>query len=197
MSQNASLFQEQKTFLFASHRSLAKHSFFRRVIPAVVAAAHFAKHITFIKWGPLQAWQVRVHKHFWKFLVCKYLRALMLIQLFTLRNTRNIRNQQSYRRQSFVSCCTGRLRWLRSQYIGRRLTIVVFVLLDSCFIPPWIIPSSFGALATRAFWVQVRVQDAWGVVPIQLAEMSHVPFMPPSLASPISSGIWHRLLAFR
>ncbi|PFH49486.1 hypothetical protein AMATHDRAFT_63047 [Amanita thiersii Skay4041] len=61
--------------------------------------------------------------------------------------------------------------WL-SQYLGRRLTIVLFVLLIGAFIPLWIIPSSFSALAAGAFCIQFGVQGAWGVIPIQLAEMS-------------------------
>ncbi|KAF8074168.1 MFS general substrate transporter [Lyophyllum atratum] len=59
-----------------------------------------------------------------------------------------------------------------SQYIGRRLTIVIFVLLIGAFIPLWILPTSFGALAAGAFCIQFGVQGAWGVIPIQLAEMS-------------------------
>ncbi|KAJ4000159.1 carboxylic acid transporter [Lentinula boryana] len=59
-----------------------------------------------------------------------------------------------------------------SQYIGRRLTIIIFVLLVACFIPLWIIPSTFGGLSAGAFCIQFGVQGAWGVIPIQLAEMS-------------------------
>ncbi|KAI0695981.1 MFS general substrate transporter, partial [Cytidiella melzeri] len=59
-----------------------------------------------------------------------------------------------------------------SQYIGRRLTIIIFVLLIAVFIPLWILPSSFGALAAGAFCIQFGVQGAWGVIPIQLAEIS-------------------------
>ncbi|KAJ3915410.1 MFS general substrate transporter [Lentinula edodes] len=59
-----------------------------------------------------------------------------------------------------------------SQYLGRRLTIIVFVLITAAFIPLWILPSSFGGLAAGAFCIQFGVQGAWGVVPIQLAEMS-------------------------
>ncbi|KAI0667769.1 MFS general substrate transporter [Trametes maxima] len=61
--------------------------------------------------------------------------------------------------------------WL-SQYIGRRLTIIIFVLLIGAFIPLWILPSSFSALAAGAFCIQFGVQGAWGVIPIQLAEIS-------------------------
>lgn len=59
-----------------------------------------------------------------------------------------------------------------SQYIGRRLTIIIFVLLTGAFIPLWIIPSSFSGLAAGAFCIQFGVQGAWGVIPIQLAEIS-------------------------
>ncbi|KAF8148294.1 carboxylic acid transporter protein [Crassisporium funariophilum] len=61
--------------------------------------------------------------------------------------------------------------WL-SQYIGRRLTIIIHVLLIGAFIPLWILPSSFSSLAAGAFCIQFGVQGAWGVIPIQLAEMS-------------------------
>ncbi|PIL22781.1 MFS general substrate transporter [Ganoderma sinense ZZ0214-1] len=59
-----------------------------------------------------------------------------------------------------------------SQYIGRRLTIIIFVLLTGAFIPLWILPTSFSALAAGAFCIQFGVQGAWGVIPIQLAEIS-------------------------
>ncbi|KNZ74293.1 Carboxylic acid transporter like protein [Termitomyces sp. J132] len=59
-----------------------------------------------------------------------------------------------------------------SQYIGRRLTIVIFVCLIGAFIPLWILPSTFSSLAAGAFCIQFGVQGAWGVIPIQLSEMS-------------------------
>ncbi|QRV75987.1 Sugar (and other) transporter [Ceratobasidium sp. AG-Ba] len=59
-----------------------------------------------------------------------------------------------------------------SQHIGRRLTIIICVLLVGAFIPLWILPDGFGKLAAGAFCVQFGVQGAWGVVPIFLAEMS-------------------------
>ncbi|KAJ7581052.1 carboxylic acid transporter [Mycena floridula] len=61
--------------------------------------------------------------------------------------------------------------WM-SQYIGRRLTIVIMVVLLACFIPLWILPSTFSALSAGAFCIQFGVQGAWGVIPILLAEMS-------------------------
>ncbi|KAG1716073.1 hypothetical protein ID866_1099 [Astraeus odoratus] len=66
----------------------------------------------------------------------------------------------------------GAIAGWTSQYIGRRLTIVLCILLVGAFIPLWILPTSFSALAAGAFCVQFGVQGAWGVVPIQLAEMS-------------------------
>ncbi|KAI0769936.1 MFS general substrate transporter [Fomes fomentarius] len=59
-----------------------------------------------------------------------------------------------------------------SQYIGRRLTIIIFVLLIGAFIPLWILPTTFSGLAAGAFCIQFGVQGAWGVIPIQLAEIS-------------------------
>ncbi|KAJ7607689.1 MFS general substrate transporter [Roridomyces roridus] len=59
-----------------------------------------------------------------------------------------------------------------SQFLGRRITIIVFTLLIGCFIPLWIIPSSFSALAAGAFCIQFGVQGAWGVIPIHLTELS-------------------------
>ncbi|KAF9268859.1 MFS general substrate transporter [Marasmius fiardii PR-910] len=59
-----------------------------------------------------------------------------------------------------------------SQYIGRRLTIIICILLVGAFIPLWILPNTFSGLAAGAFCIQFGVQGAWGVIPIQLAEMS-------------------------
>jgi len=59
-----------------------------------------------------------------------------------------------------------------SQYIGRRLTIAFGALFTAVFIPLWVLPSSFSALSAGAFCIQLGVQGAWGVIPIQLAEMS-------------------------
>ncbi|KAF9236964.1 carboxylic acid transporter protein [Melanogaster broomeanus] len=66
----------------------------------------------------------------------------------------------------------GALAGYSSQYVGRRLTIVICVLLVGSFIPLWILPNSFSGLAAGAFCIQFGVQGAWGVIPIQLAEMS-------------------------
>ncbi|KAJ7288806.1 carboxylic acid transporter [Mycena rebaudengoi] len=58
-----------------------------------------------------------------------------------------------------------------SQFLGRRITILVFVCLTAVFIPLWILPTGFSALAAGAFCVQFGV-GAWGVIPIHLAEMA-------------------------
>ncbi|BGO91632.1 hypothetical protein NBRC10512_008079 [Rhodotorula toruloides] len=63
-----------------------------------------------------------------------------------------------------------------SQFLGRRLTIIVCCLWTCAFIPLWLIPKSFGGLAAGAFMVQMGVQGAWGVVPVYLAELSPVAF---------------------
>jgi len=66
----------------------------------------------------------------------------------------------------------GAIAGLLSQYVGRRLTIVAFVLLAAVFIPLWIVPTSFSALSAGAFCIQFGVQGALGVIPIHLAELS-------------------------
>jgi SHS family lactate transporter-like MFS transporter len=59
-----------------------------------------------------------------------------------------------------------------SQYIGRRLTITIFVVFAGAFIPLWILPNTFSVLSAGAFWLQFGVWGAWSVIQIQLAEMS-------------------------
>ena len=46
------------------------------------------------------------------------------------------------------------------------------VTLIGAFIPLWILPDTFSALSAGAFCIQFGVQGAWGVIPIQLAEIS-------------------------
>jgi len=59
-----------------------------------------------------------------------------------------------------------------SQFLGRRITIVLCEILTGVFIPLWIIPNNFSALAAGAFCIQFGVQGAWGVIPIHLTEMA-------------------------
>ncbi|WFD44849.1 hypothetical protein MPSI1_003520 [Malassezia psittaci] len=64
--------------------------------------------------------------------------------------------------------CAGYL----SQYVGRRLAMLGFIIFAGCMIPVWILPNSFGGLAAGGFLVQVGVQGAWGVIPVYLSEIS-------------------------
>ena len=63
-----------------------------------------------------------------------------------------------------------------SQYLGRRLTIILCCIWVCAFLPLWLLPTSFGGLAAGAFFVQFGVQGAWGVVPVYLSEISPVAF---------------------
>lgn len=55
-----------------------------------------------------------------------------------------------------------------SQFLGRRLTIIVCCLWTCAFIPLWLIPNSFGGLAAGAFMVQMGVQGCVAL-PLDLA----------------------------
>lgn len=59
-----------------------------------------------------------------------------------------------------------------SQYLGRKITILLCILWTAAFIPLWTLPSSAGGLWAGAFFVQVGVQGAWGIVPVYLNEMA-------------------------
>lgn len=69
----------------------------------------------------------------------------------------------------------GLLAGYVSQYLGRRLTIVLFVIGCGALVPAWILPDTFSGLTAGAFFIQFCVQGAWGVVPIYLQETA-----PPS-----------------
>jgi SHS family lactate transporter-like MFS transporter len=84
-----------------------------------------------------------------------------------------------------------------SQYLGRRLTIVLFCLIVGAFVPLWILPSGFGALSAGAFFLQVGVQGAWGVIPIQLAEISPPAFRATFPGVAYQLGNVRALLAWR
>ncbi|KAI9450116.1 carboxylic acid transporter protein [Lactarius psammicola] len=59
-----------------------------------------------------------------------------------------------------------------SQVMGRRLTMMLFLLLGAAFIPLWMLPSRLAILCVGVFWVQFGVQGATGVIPIWLSELS-------------------------
>ncbi|KZV81948.1 MFS general substrate transporter [Exidia glandulosa HHB12029] len=92
-----------------------------------------------------------------------------------LKTTKGFNNHQATVATIIGNCGAivgGGIAGALSQYIGRRLTIIIFLLLIGAFIPLWTLPSSFSALAAGAFCIQVGVQGAWGVIPIALAELS-------------------------
>jgi len=59
-----------------------------------------------------------------------------------------------------------------SQRSGRRLSMVAALGLSLVFIPLWAFSHTLGWLAFGAFFMQVGVQGAWGVIPIHLNELS-------------------------
>lgn len=68
--------------------------------------------------------------------------------------------------------CGGMISGWLSQYLGRRLTMFIFVIIGGAVIPAWILPNSFSGLAAGGFWVQFGVQGSFGPVPIYLSELS-------------------------
>ncbi|KAF9208933.1 hypothetical protein BGZ59_010370, partial [Podila verticillata] len=65
-----------------------------------------------------------------------------------------------------------------SEYYGRRTMIIWSCALGLCFLPLWMLPTSYTPLVIGAFFIQFCVQGAWGVIPVHLAELS-----PPGFRS--------------
>jgi SHS family lactate transporter-like MFS transporter len=59
-----------------------------------------------------------------------------------------------------------------SEHIGRRRSLTAALLLGLAVIPLWAFGSSLGVLAVGAFFMQVGVQGAWGIIPAHLSELS-------------------------
>ncbi|MDR3386479.1 MAG: MFS transporter [Rudaea sp.] len=59
-----------------------------------------------------------------------------------------------------------------SQRIGRKRAIVIAALLSLPILKLWAFSSEPWMLGMGAFWLQVMVQGAWGVVPVHLNELS-------------------------
>jgi MFS transporter, SHS family, lactate transporter len=59
-----------------------------------------------------------------------------------------------------------------SERLGRRGGIITSLTLCTLMIPAWAFGHSFVMLAVGAFFMQVGVQGAWGVIPIHLNELS-------------------------
>lgn len=72
----------------------------------------------------------------------------------------------------------GTIMGYYSQFLGRRLTIIIACVCGACLIPLWVLPSSWGTLTAGAFLLQFMVQGAWGVVPVHLQELA-----PPAFRS--------------
>jgi MFS transporter, SHS family, lactate transporter len=59
-----------------------------------------------------------------------------------------------------------------SQFIGRRVTILIACVLGAITVPLWVGAPSTALLALGGFLIQFFVQGAWGVVPAHLNELS-------------------------
>jgi SHS family lactate transporter-like MFS transporter len=59
-----------------------------------------------------------------------------------------------------------------SQRLGRRRAIVTSVLLGLPVIPLWAFSTNIVLIAVGAFFMQMSVQGAWGVIPVHLNELS-------------------------
>lgn len=57
-----------------------------------------------------------------------------------------------------------------SQFIGRRLTVVVACIFGACMIPLWVTPNDWSSITAGTFFIQSAVNGAWGVMPILLNE---------------------------
>lgn len=107
-----------------------------------------------------------------------------------LQKTKLLSSQLSSKATIISNCGAitgGMIIGYASQYIGRRLAIVIALFWTAAFIPLWIIPNSFGPLSAGAFFVQFGVQGAWGVIPIYLAESS-----PPAFRA-VFGGVAYQL----
>jgi SHS family lactate transporter-like MFS transporter len=59
-----------------------------------------------------------------------------------------------------------------SNVAGRRLSLVLALMLSLAVMPLWAFGSSLVMLALGAFLMQVGVQGAWGIIPAHLSELS-------------------------
>ncbi|KAK9238913.1 major facilitator superfamily domain-containing protein [Lipomyces kononenkoae] len=68
----------------------------------------------------------------------------------------------------------GTLFGYASNFVGRRLTIMIACILGGALVYPWTFASNGGIIAA-VFFLQFMVQGAWGVIPIYLSELSPAP----------------------
>ena len=74
------------------------------------------------------------------------------------------------------ACIGGTVAGYVSQSVGRHHVMVVSALISAVLIPPWTLPNGFSNLSAYDFFMQFFVQDAWGVTPIHLNELSPLAF---------------------
>lgn len=59
-----------------------------------------------------------------------------------------------------------------SNFLGRRLTLILSCIIGGALIYPWGFATSNAGINASAFFLQFFVQGAWGVVPIHISELS-------------------------
>jgi SHS family lactate transporter-like MFS transporter len=132
--------------------------------------------------------------------------ALYLVVLMTAFNFFSHGTQDQYptflqAQHGFGTALTGRLAIVMnlgaivggiafgiwSERLGRRRAIIVASLLALPAIPFWAYGTTPLVLGIGAFWIQVAVQGAWGIVPVHLNELS------PALARGLFPGFAYQL----
>ena len=76
---------------------------------------------------------------------------------------------------NFGALIGGSLIGYFSSFFGRRLSIIVVLIVGATLIPAYVLPQNTTIMA-GAFFQQLCVQGAWGVVPIHLMELAPVQF---------------------
>ena len=130
-------------------------------------------------------------RHPWRAMRGYWGRALYMIALMTLFNCFSHGTQDLYPlflqvEKGFGTDLTGKLSIIGplgaicggmvfgawSERIGRKRAIIVAALLSLPVLKLWAFSSTPLLLGMGAFWLQVMVQGAWGVVPVHLNELS-------------------------
>jgi SHS family lactate transporter-like MFS transporter len=63
-----------------------------------------------------------------------------------------------------------------SEFLGRRLSIMLCCILGGALIYPWVFVRDNAGINAGVFFLQFAVQGAWGVMPIHMSELSHPRF---------------------
>jgi SHS family lactate transporter-like MFS transporter len=59
-----------------------------------------------------------------------------------------------------------------SEFLGRRLTIMICCVVGGALIYPWAFATTNPGITASVFFVQMAVQGAWGIAPIHISELS-------------------------